>query len=212
MAAGLLLALATTYKVTPALFFPFFLYKGSWRTVMWGLLGMGIFLLIIPSMIIGPTFNGECLGMWWNRMVMPFVAEGAASPVIINQSLIGWLYRMLCSRGPGQGPYALEHDVNVLSLSPWVVRLITKGVVVGLLGLLALFCRTRTTDRRDPRLLGEFSLVVLTMLFISERSWKHHYVTVLLPITYLAYEYFSGRGWARGGGRRSWSPGRWPSA
>ena len=54
-----------------------------------------------------------------------------------------------------------------------------------LLGLLAFLCRTKTTDRRDPRLLGEFALVVLTMLFVSERSWKHHYVTVLLPYTYL---------------------------
>jgi hypothetical protein len=56
-----------------------------------------------------------------------------------------------------------------------------------LVGLLALFCRTRTDRRDDPRLLGEFALVVLTMLFVSERSWKHHYVTLLLPYTYLAY-------------------------
>ena len=25
------------------------------------------------------------------------------------------------------------------------------------------------------------------MLFVSERSWKHHYVTLLLPYTYLVY-------------------------
>jgi hypothetical protein len=68
-----------------------------------------------------------------------------------------------------------------------------KIIVGTLVGLLALLCRTRTSDRRDPRLLGEFALVVLTMLFVSERSWKHHYVTVLLPITYLVYEAFSPR-------------------
>ncbi len=55
--AGLLLALATTYKVTPALFFVYFAYKRSWRTVMWGVLGMGIFLLIVPSAIIGPDLQ-----------------------------------------------------------------------------------------------------------------------------------------------------------
>ena len=37
--AGLLLALATAYKVTPALFFLYFAYKRSWRTLSWGLLG-----------------------------------------------------------------------------------------------------------------------------------------------------------------------------
>ena len=78
--AGLLLALATTYKVTPALFFVYFAYKRSWRTVIWGMLGMGIFLLIVPSLVIGPQFNGECLGMWWHRMITPFVAKGATEP------------------------------------------------------------------------------------------------------------------------------------
>ena len=62
-----------------------------------------------------------------------------------------------------------------------------------MLGLLAFLCRTKTTDRSDPRLLGEVALVVLTMLFISERSWKHHYVTVLLPYSYLVCEFFSSR-------------------
>ena len=31
------------------------------------------------------------------------------------------------------------------------------------------------------------------MLFLSERSWKHHYVTVLLPYSYLVGEFFSNR-------------------
>ena len=57
------------------------------------------------------------------------------------------------------------------------------------------FSAGRRTERRDdPRLLGEFALVVLTMLFVSERSWKHHYVTLLLPYTYLVIE-SSCRGW-----------------
>ena len=34
---------------------------------------------------------------------------------------------------------------------------------------------------------------MLTMLFLSERSWKHHYVTLLLPYSYLVGEFFSNR-------------------
>ncbi len=68
LGSGLLLGLATSYKVTPALFFVYFAYKRSWRTVGWGLLGLGIFLLIVPSAVIGPEFNGECLGMWSREM------------------------------------------------------------------------------------------------------------------------------------------------
>ena len=191
--SGLLLGLAATYKVTPALFFVYFAYKRSWRTVLWGLLGLGIFLLIVPSLVIGPEFNAECLGMWWHRMITPYVVEGATSPQETNQSLAGVIYRLLTALTPGQGRYEPHHIFNLASLPPWVVRCVIKGVDVGLLGLLALFCRTKTRDRRDPRLLGEFALVVLTMLFVSERSWKHHYVTVLLPITYLVAEFFSPR-------------------
>ncbi len=198
IAAGLLLALATTYKVTPALFFLYFAYKRSWRTLTWGLLGVGIFLLIVPSLIIGPRFNGECLGMWWSRMVMPFVAEGAASPQEVNQLTVGVIYRLFTRRANASGPYALDHDVNIVALPPEAVRVMIKAVVALLVGLLALFCRTKAADRRDPRLLGEFALVVLTMLFVSERSWKHHYVTVLLPITYLVSEFFSPRVGPRG--------------
>ncbi len=191
--SGLLLALATSYKVTPALFFLYFAYKRSWRTVGWGLLGMGIFLLIVPSAVIGPQFNGECLGMWWHRMVTPFVVKGAASPQEMNQSIPGVLMRLLTVLTPGNGRYDTHLDLHLTSLPAWMVNYVIKGVALALLGMLAFLCRTKTKDRSDPRLLGEVALVVLTMLFVSERSWKHHYVTVLLPYSYLVSEYFSSR-------------------
>ena len=103
--SGLLLGLATSYKVTPALFFVYFAYKRSWRTVGWGLLGLGIFLVIVPSAVIGTEFNGECLGMWWHRMITPFVVKGATSPQVMNQSLSGVLSRLLTEMTPGHGRY-----------------------------------------------------------------------------------------------------------
>ncbi len=62
IAAGLLLGLATSYKVTPALFFVYFAYKRSWRTVGWGMLGLGIFLLIVPSAVIGTAVQRRVPG------------------------------------------------------------------------------------------------------------------------------------------------------
>ena len=196
--AGLLLALATSYKVTPALFFVYFAYKRSWRTLTWGLLGLGIFLIIVPGVVIGPQFNGECLGMWWDRMITPFIVKNASSPPEINQSLVAVLTRLLTDVNTGPGRYDTHLDVNLVSLPPWVVTYLFKALAVGMVALLAFLCRTKTTDRRDPRLLGEVSLIVLTMLFLSERSWKHHYVTLLLPYSYLVGEYFSNRLASRG--------------
>src|SRR5205823_529085 len=48
-------------------------------------------------------------------------------------------------------------------------------------------CRTPLADRTDWRLVAEFSVVVLGMLLFSERTWKHHCVTLLLPFGVLAY-------------------------
>ena len=185
--SGLILGLAIAYKVTPALFIPYFLYKRSWRTVGATFVGLALFLVIVPSAILGPTFNWQCLAMWWHRMLSPYLEQGVASQQEINQSMVGVLMRLLTEAKTGTGRYDVHLDVNLASWPPEMVGYLIKGLSVGCVGLLALLCRTKTDRRDDPRLFGEFALVVLTMLFVSERSWKHHYVTLLLPYTYLMY-------------------------
>ncbi len=125
--AGLLLGLATSYKVTPALFFLYFAYKRQWRTVGWGLLGMGIFLLIVPSIVIGPEFNGECLGMWWNRMVTPFVVKGATSPQDMNQSVAAVITRLLTDIDARPGPLRRPSRPEPGVLPPVAGRLPDQG-------------------------------------------------------------------------------------
>ncbi len=153
---------------------------------------MGIFLLILPSLVIGPQFNGECLGTWWHQIMSPFLTQGASSPQEINQSMVGVLTRLLTDTETGTGRYDVRLDLNLVAWPPRTVRLLIKAISVGMLVLLAWLCRTKTTRRDDPRLLGEFALVVMAMLFLSERSWKHHFVTLLLPYTYLLWQFADG--------------------
>ncbi len=193
--AGLVLALAITYKVTPALFVPYFAYKRSWRVLGATALGMGIFLLVVPSLIIGPQFNGACLGMWWHRMLSPYLTRGVVGDQEMNQSMVGVLTRLSTAPRGVVGPYARKLvGLNIVTWAPRMVIILVKMLSLGLVALLAVLCRTRTLRRTDPRLLGEFALIVLTMLFVSERSWKHHYVTLLLPYSYLMYEFALARG------------------
>jgi len=189
--AGLLLALAIAFKVTPALFVPYFAYKKSWRTVGATFLGLALFLLVVPTLVLGWEFNHLCLTTWWHRMLTPFLVEGNASPQEPNQSMVGVLTRLLTEIEPGTNRYDVRHDVNLMALSPTLVGYLIKGVALALVGLLAYFCRTKTADRRSPLYLAEISLVVLTMLFMSERSWKHHFVTLVFPYAYLMYELYS---------------------
>jgi hypothetical protein len=49
-------------------------------------------------------------------------------------------------------------------------------------------CRAPLTDRTDSRWVAEFGVVVLGMLLFSERTWKHHAVTLMIPFAVLAYQ------------------------
>lgn len=189
--AGVFLGLAIATKVTPALFVPYFLYRRSWKTASSATASTMLFLLVVPSLFLGPRFNWECLMKWRQNIISPFV-EGEVIPSVqeVNQSMAGVLARVL-TRSKTEGEHGnghIEEDnrgLNLASFDPELVTLGIKGLAIGMVALLGVFCRTRADRRDDPRWLGEFSLVVLTMLFVSERSWKHHYVTVLLPYTYL---------------------------
>ena len=186
--AGLALGLAITYKVTPALFVPYFLYRRSWRTVGSTFLAIGVFMLIVPSLVLGPEFNGRCLAMWWHRILAPFVAGHEMSGQEINQSLVGVLSRLMTKPLERVDRYERLFKFCIVAWEPRAVAAVVKGISLVLVGVLAYFCRTKVRRRDDPRLLGEFSLVVLTMLFVSERSWKHHYVTLMLPFAYLVWQ------------------------
>src|SRR5262249_5829535 len=48
-------------------------------------------------------------------------------------------------------------------------------------------CRTALSQRQGWRQPAEFALVLLGMLLFSERTWKHHCVTLLLPFAVLCY-------------------------
>lgn len=183
--AGLSLALAIAYKVTPGLFLIYLLWKRSWRASAATGLGLALFLVIIPSAVLGTEFNGQCLSSWYHRILRPFVESDYIGPLPVNQSMPGVLARIFCDHHGGRN--GAPEGYNLASLSPATVAQGAKILSLGFLGALLFLCRTKTNRRDDARLLGEFSLVVLTMLIVSERSWKHHFVTILLPYTYLAY-------------------------
>ena len=185
--AGLLLALAITYKVTPALFIPYFLYKKSWKVVAATFVGIGLFLFVVPSLVLGTEFNFRCLGSWYRRILGPFVEDGTTTTQEVNQSMVGVVSRLLTlSKGvTAHSNGGAEMPLNLVAWPPYLVSWLVKGLSVAFVAALGFLCRTKAQRRDDPRLFGEFALIVLTMLIVSERSWKHHFVTIMLPYTYL---------------------------
>lgn len=179
--AGTMIALATAIKVTPALFIPYFAYKRQWRVVAWSSAGLLMFTILLPGMILGFERTSWLLSSWAGAMVEPYVLEGKVETLQSNQSLPG-VWMRLVTDSPG---LELEDGstrlVNVISLDHqtaiWSLKLLLLALVIWIAAL----CRTPVRDRRDWRLACEYGLVFIAMLLISERSWKHHFVTMLLP-------------------------------
>ncbi len=195
-AAGIVLALAIACKVTPALFLPYFVWKRAWRAVAGTLFGLALWLLVVPGAALGWSRNVELLGSWFDTMVKPFVVEGKVTSEHANQSIPGLTFRLLTAE-----PSFLDYDEddkpvasdyhNVASLAPGQAQLIVKG----LMGLFAVaivaLCRWPThragVPRAGPLLMAEFALVLLGMLLFSERTWKHHATTLIVPFVVLAW-------------------------
>ncbi len=189
--AGLSLALAIACKITPALFVPYFLWKRAWKTLAGCLAGLVLFLVLIPGWFLGHEANLQLLNSWTRQMITPFVLKETVTSDHPNQSLPGLVFR-LGTHSPSfldeKGEPA-RYD-NLATLSPSQAGWIIKGCMALFAVLIVWSCRTPTADRQGWRLAAEFSLVILGMLLFSERTWKHHCVTLILPFAVLVY-YFA---------------------
>jgi hypothetical protein len=193
--AGLVVALAASCKVTPVLFVPYLVWKRAWKSLAGVAVGIALFFWpgVVPAQFLGWEKNFQCVESWTAHMVKPFVVDGMVTSEHNNQSLPGLTYRLL-THSPSfvkypEGIWTPDRYDNIASLSPEVARWLVK-LCMGLFGLLILWtCRTPRTDSSDanPRLAAEYSLIILGMLLFSERTWKHHCVTLLLPFAVLSY-------------------------
>lgn len=191
--AGIFVALAIVTKITPALLLLYFVYKRAWRVCLGGLAGLALFFFILPGAYLGFARNWALLTSWYHMLVEPFAREGYAALEIANQSLYGVLVRLLSNAGllsiaqmPDQQAWASGME-EMARPATALGRLLRPAITLTALAVLGWLCRARTAKRHDPRLLLEFGLVLLAMLLLSERTWKHHATT--LPLIYLGVWY-----------------------
>jgi alpha-1,2-mannosyltransferase len=199
--AGLVLALAISCKVTPALFVPYLIWKRAWTTLVACAAGLVLFLFFVPSLVLGWDQNTRDLRSWVNGMIVPYVEEGRVTSEHQNQSLPGVVYR-LATHNPSFSKFdehnqyvPLQYD-NFVDLDARHAQWIIKGCMAVFVLLAMWTCHTPTQSRNGWRLVAEYSVIVLGMLLFSERTWKHHAVTLVLPIAVVCYRLATGRfGW-----------------
>lgn len=206
--AGLLLALSIACKVTPALFVIYFLYKRAWGVLLGCTIGLGLFFFVVPSLIFavqsgsledGWRRNWEALTAWIDGMIVPYLLHGMVTPEKENQSLPGVLTRLL-THSPSFSAWVDKFYVplayhNLANLDSATIKRIVQVCQLLFLALMVVICRApvraagmaKSDVRRDWRLAAEYSLLLVAMLLFSERTWKHHCVTLLLPFSVLCY-------------------------
>lgn len=206
--AGLILALAVACKITPALFIPYFGWKWlqagitrptgdtassmlrSGKILAGGAAGLLLWFFLVPAAFLGWNHNLELLSTWYDHMARPFLVEGKVTPERANQSIPGLVHRLLTEQpsdidyDEDGRPYPKEFH-NLTDIGPEAARWVIRGAQ-------AIFMLTIVTlawtpivgpraQRQGPRLAAEFGLVMLGMLLLSERTWKHHATTLILP-------------------------------
>jgi hypothetical protein len=185
--AGITLGLAIACKVTPALFIPYFVWKRAWSTVAGCAVGLVLFLWVVPGACLGMERNHLLLTSWYHGMVQPFVEGGEVTTEHINQSLPGLAFRLFTHSPSFYDKGVPAEYSNIASLDPAWIRISLKAGMAAFAILLMRTCRTPTGERNNWRLAAEYSLVLLGMLLFSERTWKHHCVTLVLPFGVVMY-------------------------
>lgn len=209
LACGLVLALAIACKVTPALFVPYFGWKavwggwtarrhgsvagGVWRgggAVLAGCaVGLGLWLFAVPAAVFGWERNTSLLASWYDQMVRPFLVEGKVTPEHANQSIPGLVHGFFTptplpweSEEDGKPPKRRDMLIDLGSDSAkWMVR----GCQLAFVAAVFFLCRAPTASRQGVWRAAECALVAVGMLLFSERTWKHHATTLVLPMAAL---------------------------
>ncbi len=191
MRAGITIGLAGVLKMTPFLFLPYFLWKRRWRASVGVFVGIVLFSLVVPGLAFGFERNVELHEDWADQMIGPILEGreiGLTQTGSQNQSFTGVFHRLLNDTVaypeiPSKG--RKEFRVNFVDLGTPTVQVIIKLLSLLLLAFLAWGIRRRDRGREGLRTVGEFALVYLAMLFLSERTWRPHYAAIILVHAFL---------------------------
>lgn len=203
-AAGLLVSLAACCKVTPLLLVVYFAWKRQFRVLGFAMVGFILWLVVVPGLWFGMSRNEHLLVHWADQMVAPFLIEHAVDTEQINQSMPGLVHRLTTDSmaiKPDDGRPIIK--LNWVDWPPQHAQWLVLGIAALLVAGGASVCRASAQYRSDIRLAHELGIVLLLMLLLSERSWKHHYVT-LLPSLMVLCVTANRAGWRSGLGKTIW--------
>lgn len=134
VAGALLLALSISFKLYTAPLTLAFLPQGKWRAFLWTLLGIGIFVVILPSAFVGAERNSLYLGSFYSVLVSPYTS-GSAPDVwrVSGQSLWAAMQRFFTATDAASH-YHKPIFVNIVDIPPaplwWLYLFLSSALLL----------------------------------------------------------------------------------
>jgi hypothetical protein len=184
ISAGGLIGLGAAVKVTPLVFVGYFVWRRRWRIASSAALSMALSWLVVPALVFGWSQNLTWLTQWFRIMIFPYVTRGEVF-YSTSQSVGSFALRLLSHVPAFETRHRgiLEpHFMNIVDLDMSVVHQIVRTLMVAtaLAGLW--WMRTPLRSLASQRYILEIAAVSAFMLWFSERTWVHHYISFVLML------------------------------
>jgi hypothetical protein len=199
---GIAFAAATALKLWPLIVLPWLVLRRSWTGVGAYAAGLVLWLVVVPSAVVGPSRNAELLGeygdtfvgAWANATTRP--DTGLGPPGFSLRPLLVRLFSAEDWPTPWNEP-----RIRVASLDPDLVRAM-NWAGCGLILLVTALAWRRSGRAR--RLLGDadegdtgprdLSLLAAAAILVSPVSFRANFLALFLPAAWLAVWWWRGRG------------------
>jgi alpha-1,2-mannosyltransferase len=182
--AGVLIGLAIAVKVTPVVFAAYFFWKRRWVVAASAVAGVAFWSLAVPAVVFGWDQNLRWLEQWVGIMIVPYVTEGTVV-YAMSQSFGSFALRLLAATPileSSRGGLVEPLYMNLFALSHGVVYQFVRATMIAAAIAGLVWTRRPLPTFRCPRYLIEIGGVAAFMLWFSERTWVHHYVSFVLTL------------------------------
>ena len=194
--SGIAIAYATAVKATPGLFGIYFLWARRGWAMVGGAVGLLLFLIVIPSGVLGWSKNVDALEKFAGEAGVKFASpkhevgestdgegEGQEALRAIGVSLRGTMLKLFSPT------VSMHHrkegdvrSVNILNLAPNTTTRLATLLSIVLLGVTIWLTAGQGARAEAISLALSWGLVAITMLLTSPMTRKAHCVVLLIPV------------------------------